>query len=109
MKDIDLYAQILGLQAPWKVVAVNLDRALEVSDAAAFTCPQCGLPASRYDKRKRRWRHLDTCQFVTILEAEIPRVHWPDHGSWRQARIGASETVIADPDMCGRDFVSKAS
>lgn len=87
MRDIDLYAQILGLRTPWKVVGVELDRVKEqvvvkvaASDTAAFSCPHCGQPASRYDKRLRRWRHLDTCQFVTILEAQVPRLSCPEHG-----------------------------
>lgn len=27
MRDVELYAQILGLSAPWEVTAVDLDRA----------------------------------------------------------------------------------
>nr|WP_330178570.1 transposase family protein [Candidatus Vondammii sp. HM_W22] len=30
--------------------------------------------SSGYDSRKRRWRHLDTCQYKTILVADVPRV-----------------------------------
>jgi len=33
-----------------------------------------------YDRRVRRWRHLDTCQYVTILEADVPRVSCAEHG-----------------------------
>ena len=33
-----------------------------------------------YDSRRRRWRHLDTCQYKTILEADVPRVKCPEHG-----------------------------
>ena len=35
---------------------------------------------SGYDSVTRRWRHLDSCQFKTILEADLPRVECPDHG-----------------------------
>lgn len=28
----------------------------------------------------RRWRHLDTCQYRTILHAEPPRTNCPEHG-----------------------------
>ncbi|MCW7256314.1 transposase family protein [Escherichia coli] len=24
--------------------------------------------------RHRKWRHLDTCQFTTIVEADVPRI-----------------------------------
>jgi transposase len=33
----------------------------------------------RYDARRRRWRHLDTCQLKTILAADVPRVECPVH------------------------------
>lgn len=87
MRDTDLYAQILGLTVPWEVTAVELDRAagqLVVKVAlmadAMLRCPQCERTSPGYDRRVRRWRHLDTCQYVTILEAEVPRVSCPEHG-----------------------------
>ena len=43
-------------------------------------CPTCSKPAPGYDSRRRRWRHLDTCQYKTILEADVPRVKCPEHG-----------------------------
>ena len=34
-----------------------------------------------YDQAaERRWRHLDTCQYRTVLVARIPRVECPEHG-----------------------------
>lgn len=44
------------------------------------TCPTCGADSPGYDSRTRRWRHLDTCQLKTILEAEVPRVKCKEHG-----------------------------
>lgn len=29
---------------------------------------------------ERTWRHLDTCQFQTLLTARLPRVDCPEHG-----------------------------
>lgn len=43
-------------------------------------CPVCGTASRRYDMRPRRWRHLDTCQYPTILVAEVPRVECAEHG-----------------------------
>lgn len=87
MKDTELYAQILGLKAPWTVSEVALkplERSVHVAvvpdPAAQWCCPKCGKPAPRYDKRVRRWRHLDTMQFKTILEAEVPRIECPVDG-----------------------------
>lgn len=47
---------------------------------AELACPKCGRPSPGYDQRARRWRHLDTCQYVTILEAQAPRMDCPAHG-----------------------------
>lgn len=88
MRDTELYAQILGVRPPWVVsrVALQLDGGeVEVfvehrSKEKGLGCPECGKPASRYDTRQRRWRHLDTCQYRTILGAEVPRVRCSKHG-----------------------------
>jgi len=87
MRDIDLYTQILGLSSPWKVDAVDLDRSarqllvkVSLPEGTDLCCPQCGHSASGYDHRVRRWRHLDTCQYATILESRVPRVRCPEHG-----------------------------
>jgi len=86
MRDTDLYQRILGIQPPWTISGVELDtpskevRVLVENLDPELPCPTCGHLCSRYDSRSRRWRHLDTCQFQTILVAEVPRVSCPDHG-----------------------------
>lgn len=87
MRDKDLYSQILGIKPPWLVEEVNLDMvggkveiAIMLQADAVLTCPHCGKASPRYDKRERRWRHLDTCQMQTILVAEVPRVSCATHG-----------------------------
>lgn len=87
MNDKALYGQILNLHAPWKVTDVELDRKTEtvtvqvrLTKEAIPTCPTCNKPSPGYDTRTKRWRHLDTCQYKTILEAEIPRVQCKTHG-----------------------------
>ena len=85
MRDKDLYARILNIEAPWRVAAVelNLEQGEVIvhveHDGEALSCPQCGQPARRYDTRRRRWRHLDTCEYRTIVAAEMPRVHCERH------------------------------
>ena len=85
MRDKDLYARILKIEDPWRVAAVelNLEQGEVVvhveHDGEALACPQCGQPARRYDTRRRRWRHLDTCEYRTILAAELPRVQCERH------------------------------
>lgn len=87
MRDKELYTQILGIQTPWKVVQVELDREgqqvevfLERGKHPPLECPKCGEPCSGYDSLPRRWRHLDTCQFQTILVADVPRCNCDKHG-----------------------------
>lgn len=86
MKDKDLYAQILGISSPWQVTDVELATSqnrvtvkIDIAPGTSLACPHCGKTAPGYDKRRKRWRHLDTCQYQTILEANIPRVSCPEH------------------------------
>ena len=86
MRDVELYATILGLIPPWKVVAVEVDvKGEQVTvkvdpGPGPFPCPECQTASPGYDSRSRRWRHLDTCQLRTWIEADIPRVACPQHG-----------------------------
>ena len=87
MRDHELYATILGLRDPWSVTGVNLDAKseevtvhVEAVDVSRLPCPECGELSKRYDHRERRWRHLDTCQYRTILVARVPRIECTEHG-----------------------------
>jgi transposase len=87
MDEVTLYERILQLQPPWYVECVELDEAdhavtvhIAIDEAARLACPVCGKSAPRYDKRPRRWRHLDTCQYQTYVVAEVPRVKCEQHG-----------------------------
>lgn len=99
MDSVELYRQLLGLTAPWTVERVELDMAkqhVEVhvghQSGQRFGCPECGRELGVYDHvAERVWRHLDSCQFLTYLHANPPRVSCPDHGvhqvtlPWAQA------------------------
>ncbi len=87
MRDKELYAQILGIKSPWQVSRVEL--ALSAGEVTVHVkqapgtrqyCPTCARVSPGYDSRPRRWRHLDTCQYKTILVADVPRVQCPEHG-----------------------------
>ena len=88
MQDLELYRRILGIEAPWHVDAVELKLdAGEVHvhlghrDGRDWPCAECGTGCKLYDHQpERRWRHLDTCQYRTILHAEPPRSACPEHG-----------------------------
>lgn len=46
-----------------------------------WACPECGAACKLHDHQpERRWRHLDTCQYQTILHAQPPRSECPEHG-----------------------------
>jgi transposase len=87
MQGREIFSQILGIRHPWKVVDVTTDPKkqevtifVERAGDAVFHCLVCGAERPRYDSRRRRWRHLDTCQYKTIVEAEVPRIECPEHG-----------------------------
>jgi transposase len=88
MQDRTLYARLLGIEDPWRVteVTLRLDEeqavvvSVEMGPDAALLCPKCQGQGSRYDARERRWRHLDTMQYRTILIAVVPRVQCDEHG-----------------------------
>lgn len=87
MDDRSLYATILGLEQPWDVERVELresEQAVHVwvkaRSGTPWVCPKCGASGPVYDHVERSWRHLDTCQFRTLLHAAVPRVECPAHG-----------------------------
>jgi len=98
VSEIDnLYTAVLGLKAPWRVerVETQLD-AGEVHVTVAlptntrWVCPECGAAAPIHDHQDRSWRHLDTCQFHTIVHARVPRLNCPTHGI-RQLKVPWAE------------------
>lgn len=88
MQDRELYQHILGLSSPWQVASVELDTGeqeirvhVEHPRGAKFHCPECQAELACHDHaEERRWRHLDSCQYKTILVARQPRVKCPEHG-----------------------------
>jgi transposase len=88
MQDQELYRQILGIEAPWHVERVELKLNqgevhvyLEHEDKREWGCAECGAPSPLYDHQaERQWRHLDTCQYRTILHAAPPRSQCREHG-----------------------------
>ena len=53
---------------------------VEQEEGSQHCCPSCGKVSPGYDSRKRKWRHLDTCQYKTLLVADVSRVKCKEHG-----------------------------
>lgn len=116
MQDIELYRQILGVEYPWEVSEVDLNQPsrqvtihLQITATAELHCPECGRVCPGYDHRDRQWRHLDSCEFTTILTASVPRVRCPEHGvrqlpvPWAEAGSGYTvlfESLVIDWLRC---------
>lgn len=87
MKDTKLYEQILGLKPPWAVESVTLKKEegeIQVEVKCADTvwgCPECGKRMHIHGYERRRWRHLDSCQYKTVIVADVPRVICDGHGT----------------------------
>lgn len=98
MSEIDnLYAAVLGLKAPWRVehVETKLDAGgvhvtVALPTNTRWVCPECSAAAPIHDHQARSWRHLDTCQFHTIVHARVPRLNCPNHGI-RQLKVPWAE------------------
>jgi len=87
MDQLSLYNQTLQLSPPWFTSKFDLiaDQkpvlvTASCNEGTCFSCPKCSELCEQYDTRKRRWRHLDTCEYKTLIEAETPRAIYPHHG-----------------------------
>ena len=75
----ELYQQMLGLGENWEVSSVDLNlRGKEIQIRVKYLkeeacCSECSSQGRVYDYSPvRKWRHLDTMQFSTVIEAKTP-------------------------------------
>ena len=88
MKLETFYTELLGIQNPWQVREVVMDKSskkieihLSHDKESKFTCKNCGTSCSIYDHQSSRtWRHLDTCHYETYVVANLPRTTCADCG-----------------------------
>ena len=91
MQDIQLYQQLLGLSGPWEVGRVTFKREAQEIEVevrcleTVWGCPTCGKQMQGHRQEERRWRHLDSCQFKTIVVCAVPRVRCLEHGTQQVA------------------------
>lgn len=119
MSEIDnLYTAVLGLKAPWSIerVETQLDAGevhvwVALPKGERWVCPECHAAAPIHDHQERSWRHLDTCQFRTMVHARVPRLKCPTHGI-RQLQVpwaapGSQFTALFE--ALAIDWLSQAS
>lgn len=98
MKDTALYEQLLGLKTPWSVQSVELSVAEKrVVVEVVLKRGQVWADPNDVSKRahihgwcERQWRHLDTCQFETIIKARVPQLKYSD-GSVQELAVPWAE------------------
>src|ERR1039457_4941742 len=84
MKDTALYEALLGLQTPWSVKAVELSLEeqrvvgeVELKRGQVWADPTDSTKRAHINGwNERQWRHLDTCQFETIIKARVPQLKY---------------------------------
>lgn len=77
----DFFDLLLNFGDDWKVEKVTVNYQIEEVDVFVryvglrAECPETEEACGIYDHRaNRRWRHLDTMQFKTYINCEVPRV-----------------------------------
>ncbi len=87
MKDIELYQKLLDIVTPWQVQALTLKKETQeievrvVCTERVWACPTCGQRMHVHAYEERRWRHLDSCQYKTVMVCRVPTVQCPEHGA----------------------------
>lgn len=85
---------MLGLGSDWEVTLVDLS--LEEKEVrlslkhlnSIGCCSECDEEGAVYDySPERKWRHLDTMQFSTVIEAKTPRIKCSKCGKVKNARL----------------------
>lgn len=52
----------------WKLEAGEVHVSLDHHGMISWPCSECSAECKLYDHQaERRWRHLDTCQYQTVL------------------------------------------
>jgi transposase len=112
MQDKELYQHLLGLTAPWPLSEVKLDMQSQEIHVKAepprgtkFCCPDCQKQLPRYDHgEERQWRHLDSCQFKTILKERIDNiVTYCTHGITNGVGEGINSKIMSIKRRAGGD------
>src|ERR1019366_5913771 len=98
MKDTALYEALLGLQAPWCVKSVDLSLEeqrvvveVELKRGQVWADPTDNTKRAHINGwTERQWRHLDTCQFETIIKARVPQLKY-SNGKVEELAVPSAE------------------
>lgn len=99
MRDRHFHEQVLGIQSPWRVDDVRVDKNAKTVETHVVyegqaQCPRCSADSPRHDHRERRFRHLDLYEYRTFVIVRVPRVDCAEHGvqqlpvPWADSRTG---------------------
>jgi len=109
----DLYKELIGIKAPWEVVAVRIDREnksitvrIEHDPDKILNCPVCGQSSKRHDHRVKTLRDLDSCHYETFLELNVPRVRCSTHGV-KQIQVPFAGKFIRSTGRLDRTVIDK--
>jgi transposase len=89
MNEREIYRVILDIQEPWEVKEVKVgadQQTVEVGvsyrEGTLWACSESRERLPVHDHVERSWRHLDTCQFETVLVCRVPLLRMGDGKVW---------------------------
>lgn len=93
------------MEEPWQVKAVRMDAGkqtveVDVAVKAGHQWRETEAVLRVHGYESRRWRHLDTCQFSTVILAQVPRLLYPDGHTalapvpWADARSRPLDALV---------------
>ena len=86
MNTNQLYEEMLDLKEPWSVKNVTLSKAtnqliieIALKKGVVWADPTDKTARAHINGwTERQWRHLDTCQYKTIIKAKVPQLKYSD-------------------------------
>ena len=84
---------MLGLSAPWKLQAAEIDHAKRtvtlrvICGSTIWGEPESGRRLHIHSYEERTWRHLDFWQYETLIIATVPRVLDPESGKTQMVQV----------------------
>ncbi len=105
IKEIKEVRHAYRIESPWEISRMTLEREtkeMEVhvicTDASVLRCPKCDQVCSLYDRRPRRWRHLDTGEYRHLPgDRDCPRAVFR---LWSSDGIGSLGIGKGPGDVC---------